>query len=684
MFSGIGRIACGFLAQYLGVFVSVNVFATPGGTIFWWTQSAITIAAMLHTPDKNWPERVAHVVSGMLAYVPFRYQKFSVPLLLAICSSNGLGQAFGYVSMKHVFPVLTPKEVGTLRFLGAFLVFPVVLASLTASIPGSLGFFFLGNNVELSSVMVNYALGHISGTAALLYPLLVAPILWKDRPRSYQPFVYGACVFIVVTFLCCFTNYYLCGFATIVAVYGLFVGVSAYVNQCDASMVQLACTASVLGLTASGRGPFSYVIKDGGAEAVLIGTQMGMSALTALNAFVVILVSQLRALEKCERDSRRRAEELAERQTLDLYRIGHDMNNNSTLIQAICEVGEDSQDNNNNNTLETVKAINILSNVLVSDMVDMVNGKETQRAVSREDVDITELLKIYSMVCTGLLLLERKEQVISVGVKEAKPEKLTVYTNRERVHQIMCNLVSNAVKYTDKGEIVLEVDECSDDSAVKIHVSDSGIGLSEDEVSKVFNLFFRTGRASKMNSGTGVGLANVRKICDAIGAKIEVSSSGHGKGSTFTLILPLICGDDVSTDLVPTRFSLRVLVMDDAVVIRKLLTKYLTSLGCEVVSTGSAEESRSLLRGSEGHQDFDTVITDSFMGNESGLDFIRSLRKGGVHGLPSCLPCILCSGEHHEFDDPRTVAITKPFSSSDIAAALNLLKFSPGDQVAGV
>lgn len=458
MFSRVGRIFCGFIAQFLGVLVSVKVFATPGGTIFWWTQSAITIAAMLHTPDNCWPERIVHIGSGMVAYVPFRYKKFSIPLVLAICASNGLGQAFGYISMKRFFPVLSPKEIGTLRFLGAFVAFPVILASLVASVPGSLAFFFLGD-AELTSVIVNYTLGHISGTAALLYPLLVTPVFWKDRLPSYRPFMHGASVFVVVTLLCSFTKYYLFGFATIVAIYGLIVGVSAYINQCDASLIQLACTASVLGLTAAGRGPFVYVIKDGGAEALLIGTQMGIAALTTLNAFVVIMVSQLRALEKFERDSRRRAEELAERQTLDLYRIGHDMKNNSTLVQAICEVGAGGEDNN---TLETVKAINMLSTVLVSDMVDMVNGKETQRVISRENVDIVELLKVYYMVCTGLLLLERKEENIAIRVKQPESESLVVYTNRERVHQIMCNLVSNAVKYTEKGEIVLEVDERSD------------------------------------------------------------------------------------------------------------------------------------------------------------------------------------------------------------------------------
>ncbi|CAN0430463.1 unnamed protein product, partial [Ectocarpus sp. 13 AM-2016] len=113
MFPCVGRILGGFIAQYIGVLASIKVFASPGGTIFWWTQTAIAIAAMLHTPDTHWPERVGHIASSMLTYIPFRFRKFPVPLLLAICASNCMGQFFGYVSMKHFYPVMSPKEVGT-------------------------------------------------------------------------------------------------------------------------------------------------------------------------------------------------------------------------------------------------------------------------------------------------------------------------------------------------------------------------------------------------------------------------------------------------------------------------------------------------------------------------------------------------------------------------------------------
>ena len=99
------------------------------------------------------------------------------------------------------------------------------------------------------------------------------------------------------------------------------------------------------------------------------------------------------------------------------------------------------------------------------------------------------------------------------------------------------------------------------------------------------------------------------------------------------------------------------------------------------MNASSAEESRVLVCRDENQDSFDAVITDNSMGNESGLDFIGSLRKGGVRGLPKNLPCVLCSGDSHEFDDLRTLSITKPFSSGDIAEALSALKLSDDSKV---
>ena len=675
----IGRVVCGFLAQYLGMFVSVNVFASPDG-IFWWTGSAITIAAMTLTPDRWKPERVVHVVSGAAAYVCFRYQRFPIKLLAAVSVSNALGQVFGYATLKRFYPnALTETDVRTHRFLAIFFLFPVVLASLVASIPGTLGFYLYGNDVDVSAVIVNYTLGHVSGTAALLYPMLIVPTLWRTTKWSKHAYTVAFTILPFVTGMCGFSNYHRLGFATILGVYGVFLAISGYMDQCQSSLVQLACTCSLLSLTAAGRGPFFYVKRCGSdAREFLIGTHMGIAALVAMSAFVSISISQLRVLQHSQNESRVHLEKLAENQTIDLFRIGHDMRNNSTLVQAVCDVGH--ADMSDGDKVQIVKAINVLNDVLVCDMVEMVNHKNGSRLVVREDVDVVEVMQIYFTIAKGLLMMEGKDKSVVVqnnfsGKEEEEEEEYVVHTNRERLHQVIANLVSNAVKYTEEGEINLRV-RATSDSNLKIDVKDSGIGMNHAEIASVFDLFFRSKRASEVNSGAGVGLFNVQKLCEAIDARMEVSSLGEGKGSTFTLVLPRKMSRGHEAERRTDVFYLRVLVMDDSPVIRKLMSRYLVSFGCEVVDAASAKDARSLLLAEK--EKIDVVITDSSMGvGETGPEFIRSARKGHVKGLGLQTPCIICSGNRFDDDgteaDPFTVAIVKPFSLADIAAALTKL-----------
>lgn len=668
------RILGGFVAQLIGVFVSVRVFSpAPSGPIFWWTKSGIVIAAMIHTRTLH--ERVAHVVTGMVAYGLFRYQTFSMWLLGGICVSNGLGEAFAFCSIKYFNPIIDQTHVQTLRFLGTLYLF-LTLASFVASIPGTVAFHYWGNNVRTSTVFVNYTIGHISGTAALLYPLVVAPVLWKTSPWTKTAVSRGCTTIIFVTVMCSFKIYHYLGFPTIIAVYSLFVCISAYTKQCHASVINLVCTCSILGLTAAGRGPFDYVIQDG-ARAVLIGTQAGITALIGMSAYVSVCVSQVRAFQHKELEARSQLEKLAERQTLDLFRIGHDMRNNSALVQAICDFGNEDGVSVEDK-VEIIRVINLLNDVLVSDMVDMVNTEKTSSLLKREDVNIVEVMKIYMTVAKGLLLREGKEKSVKVHHNFNGLERVFVRTNKERLHQVVSNLVSNAVKYTEKGVISLGI-RANDESYLEVNVVDSGIGMTNDDMESVFDLFYRSNRATRVNSGNGLGLYNVQKMCDSMGVKVRVSSLGEGQGSTFTLIIPKSSGEEETQECTKsttlTRFNLKVLIMDDSPVIRKLLEKYLTSFGCETLALASTKYARQHAVDTN----FDVVITDVSMGmGESGPDFIQSVRKNSVRGLSSSVPCIICSGNQFygtdvTDNDTNTVVITKPFSSNDIAIALKQL-----------
>jgi signal transduction histidine kinase len=113
----------------------------------------------------------------------------------------------------------------------------------------------------------------------------------------------------------------------------------------------------------------------------------------------------------------------------------------------------------------------------------------------------------------------------------------TVYTDRDKLRQIILNLVGNAAKFTDRGEI--KISACQENGDFKLAVADTGIGIDQADINRIFEEFDR-GRLSSDGSyrGTGLGLAIVKRLVDVLGGTVDVESD-VGKGSTFTVTLPV-------------------------------------------------------------------------------------------------------------------------------------------------
>lgn len=113
-----------------------------------------------------------------------------------------------------------------------------------------------------------------------------------------------------------------------------------------------------------------------------------------------------------------------------------------------------------------------------------------------------------------------------------------VVCDRRRIVQIVTNLVSNAIKFTERGRIELRAEVLDDDHGVAISCRDTGIGIAPDEVEMIFEEYHQAGTISRRKKGTGLGLAIARSIAIAHGGRLGVTSE-LGHGSTFTLILPV-------------------------------------------------------------------------------------------------------------------------------------------------
>jgi signal transduction histidine kinase len=198
-----------------------------------------------------------------------------------------------------------------------------------------------------------------------------------------------------------------------------------------------------------------------------------------------------------------------------------------------------------------------------------------------------------------------------------------------KMSQILGNLISNAIKFTDKGRVILEVEKISGDEKVDrlmIKVSDTGEGIPESQLDEIFESFSQTRPiTTRKQGGTGLGLAIVKKLVQLHNSEIRVTSE-PGKGSEFFFELELIkAGTPKSPDLVFTQqlFGKVALLAEDnqinAFVMRKLLTKWGINTELAVNGKEAVEKARASI--------FDFILMDIHMPEMNGYDAARNIRR---------------------------------------------------------
>ncbi len=197
-----------------------------------------------------------------------------------------------------------------------------------------------------------------------------------------------------------------------------------------------------------------------------------------------------------------------------------------------------------------------------------------------------------------------------------------------RLGQILINLAGNAIKFTQKGQIVVEVREIAKSSktvTVNFDVRDSGIGMNEEQLGRLFQSFSQADSTiSRQYGGTGLGLAISQQLTQMMGGLIEVSSE-PGVGSSFHFALEFNIADSVDEDreLEDAPQGLHVLIVDDNEASRDILEEYLVSFGYTAALAESGEQALEIIHAGE---TFDLVLLDWMMPGMTGLDVALALR----------------------------------------------------------
>ncbi len=249
------------------------------------------------------------------------------------------------------------------------------------------------------------------------------------------------------------------------------------------------------------------------------------------------------------------------------------------------------------------------------------------------------------------------------------PKLDQAFTDLRKLNQCLLNLLSNAAKFTKDGVIAVSVTRrpCAISDIVDIRVSDTGIGISSDQMARLFQPFVQADATnSRSFGGTGLGLAITRKLAQLLGGDVLVASQ-EGQGSAFTLSLPLVYETAVADDKdASQRGGPVVLVIDDAAEARDLARRALSRLGFDVRGAATVAEG---LRASHA-LDPVAIVLDVGLPDGSGWDLLADLKR---HDATHTIPVIV-----HTIEDDATRSLSlgavmhlrKPVGRAELAATV--------------
>ncbi|MEJ1964343.1 MAG: response regulator [Gammaproteobacteria bacterium] len=290
---------------------------------------------------------------------------------------------------------------------------------------------------------------------------------------------------------------------------------------------------------------------------------------------------------------------------------------------------------------ETIRTSATSLLAIINDILDFSKIEAGKLEIDRVQMHVRDCVEDIAMEMATQAAAKNLELIVNVD--PGVPDR--VLGDPQRLRQVLTNLIGNAVKFTPKGEIAIEVFPLALQNGralLSFEVRDTGIGMPPETLSQLFEPFVQADDSSTRNyGGMGLGLAIVRRLVTLMGGRIEVSSRPGG-GSAFTFSLPFEAVYDAvdisSSSRVSTR-GRRVLVMDDNSTNRRVLCGQLQPAGFDVIATATGSETLKTLQDAQATgSPFDVLIADDQMPDCDGLSFAAQVKASpGVAGTPLIL-----------------------------------------------
>jgi PAS domain S-box-containing protein len=306
---------------------------------------------------------------------------------------------------------------------------------------------------------------------------------------------------------------------------------------------------------------------------------------------------------------------------------------------------------------------------LINDLLDISRIESGKVQMRKEPLAIDKIIR--DVVTNFKTLLEEKAHELELELADNLP---ILIGDRDRISQVLTNLLGNAIKYTPNGGQI-KIEAKIDNQFVKVSVSDTGIGIAKEDQAKLFQKFYRVDSSfTREHSGTGLGLAIAKTIIEHHGGSISVESE-LGKGSTFSFTLP--CATEKKKQPWKETFKVKelksprasrgtVLVVDDEPDIVRLIQFQLEKDGYTVLTAFSGDEALEIAQ----KQRPDLITLDVLMEGISGFEVIKQLESNpATANIPVIIISIICD-EYQCYSLGGAAYIGKPIDRQKLSQAV--------------
>lgn len=295
---------------------------------------------------------------------------------------------------------------------------------------------------------------------------------------------------------------------------------------------------------------------------------------------------------------------------------------------------------------------------LINDLLDLSKIEARKLELNPTDFHLSPFLSGVAEICS----IKAEQKGITFVLNQSENLPLSIHADQKRLRQVLLNLLGNAIKFTDRGRVTLSVSTIGNSTLppsprtiLRFQIQDTGIGMTAEQLEKIFLPFEQVGEISRKAEGTGLGLAISQKIVNLMGAQLQVQSEwGQGSCFTFDLEVPRVDSGVWQPETTAKRkivgFSgpqRTIAIVDDRAENRTILVALLKPLGFKTIEASNGREGLDCIQRSQP----DLIVTNLIMPVMDGLEMMRQLRQNPCY---QDLPILVSSASVFEGDRQKS------------------------------